>query len=78
MPQVAIFMGSKSDEAAVRPCADILDKLGITYFFTVTSAHRTPERTATLVRDRGTVVVLGIVWILPFRRVFSAVGKDEE
>lgn len=51
MPQVAIFMGSKSDEAAVRPCADILDKLGITYFFTVTSAHRTPERTATLVRD---------------------------
>jgi hypothetical protein len=24
------------------------------------------------------VVVLGIVWILPFRRVFSGVGKDEE
>lgn len=51
MTQVAIFMGSKSDEASVRPCADILEKLGISYLFTVTSAHRTPERTARLVRE---------------------------
>lgn len=51
MTQVAIFMGSKSDEAFVRPCADILEKLGISYLFTVTSAHRTPERTARLVRE---------------------------
>ncbi len=51
MPQVAIFMGSKSDEATVRPCADVLDKLGVSYMFTITSAHRTPERTARLVHE---------------------------
>lgn len=44
-------MGSISDEPMVRPCADVLDMLGIDYVFTVTSAHRTPERTATLVHD---------------------------
>ncbi len=54
MPQVAIFMGSKSDEATVRPCAEILEKLGVPFLFTITSAHRTPERTATLVRELET------------------------
>lgn len=47
--KVAVFIGSASDEATVAPCADILKKLGIPYLFTVTSAHRTPERTAELV-----------------------------
>jgi 5-(carboxyamino)imidazole ribonucleotide mutase len=51
MPQVAIFMGSKSDEGTVRPCADVLDKLGVSYTFTITSAHRTPERTARLIKE---------------------------
>lgn len=51
MPQVAIFMGSISDEEKMRPCADTLDKLGISYKFTVTSAHRTPERTEKLVDE---------------------------
>ena len=51
MTQVAIFMGSKSDEATVRPCADVLDKLGVSYTFTITSAHRTPERTARLITE---------------------------
>ncbi len=51
MPAVAIFMGSKSDEATVRPCADVLDKLGVSYTFTITSAHRTPERTARLIHE---------------------------
>jgi 5-(carboxyamino)imidazole ribonucleotide mutase len=51
MSKVAIFMGSKSDEGTVRPCADVLDKLGIPYTFTITSAHRTPERTARLIRE---------------------------
>jgi 5-(carboxyamino)imidazole ribonucleotide mutase len=51
MALVAIFMGSKSDEATVRPCAEVLDKLGVSYVFTVTSAHRTPERTARLVSE---------------------------
>lgn len=51
MSRVAIFMGSISDEEKVRPCADILDELGIDYTFTVSSAHRTPERTAKLVEE---------------------------
>lgn len=49
--QVAIFMGSKSDEATVRPCAELLAKLGIAYKFTITSAHRTPERTEKLIDE---------------------------
>lgn len=49
MVQVGIFIGSISDEETVRPCADVLKKLGITYRFTVTSAHRTPARTEALV-----------------------------
>ncbi len=47
--KVAIFMGSASDEAMVSPCTEILKSLDIPYLFTVTSAHRTPERTAELV-----------------------------
>ena len=49
MPQVAIFMGSQSDEENVKPCAALLDSLEISYVFTITSAHRTPERTEKLV-----------------------------
>jgi 5-(carboxyamino)imidazole ribonucleotide mutase len=51
MAKVAVFMGSASDEDLMKPCAEILAKLGIDYVFTVTSAHRTPERTARLVGE---------------------------
>ena len=51
MPQVAIFIGSISDEETVTPCADILKQLGISYRFTVSSAHRTPERTERLTSE---------------------------
>lgn len=51
MPQVAIFMGSISDEDKMRPCSDLLESLGIDHVFTVSSAHRTPTRTARLVAD---------------------------
>lgn len=50
-PSVAIFIGSISDEKTISPCAEVLRTLGIPYVFTVTSAHRTPERTEALVRD---------------------------
>jgi len=49
MTRVAIFIGSISDEEKVRPCADTLKSLGIDFRFTVSSAHRTPERTEALV-----------------------------
>ncbi|MDR2488657.1 MAG: 5-(carboxyamino)imidazole ribonucleotide mutase [Desulfovibrio sp.] len=51
MAQVAIFIGSISDEETVRPCAELLRKLGIRCKFTVTSAHRTPARTEALVTE---------------------------
>ncbi len=47
--RVAVFMGSASDEAMVSPCTEILKRFEIPYIFTVTSAHRTPERTAQLI-----------------------------
>lgn len=53
-PKVAIFIGSASDEPTVSPCADVLKSLGIPFLFTVTSAHRTPERTERLVRELET------------------------
>ncbi|WP_027185961.1 5-(carboxyamino)imidazole ribonucleotide mutase [Desulfovibrio inopinatus] len=51
MAKVAIFMGSISDEPIMRPCSDVLKELDIEHVFTVTSAHRTPERTEKLVSD---------------------------
>ena len=49
MPQVVILMGSKSDEDKVSPCVDVLKSLGVSCAITVSSAHRTPERTEKLV-----------------------------
>ncbi|MFO7875615.1 MAG: 5-(carboxyamino)imidazole ribonucleotide mutase [Desulfovermiculus sp.] len=51
MSQVAVFMGSISDRETMQACASVLDQLGIKYHMTVTSAHRTPERTKDLVRE---------------------------
>jgi len=51
MIKVAVFMGSASDEPLMKPCVEVLAKLGIEYLFTVTSAHRTPERTERLVAE---------------------------
>jgi len=49
--KVAIFMGSASDEAMVAPCMEVLQSLDIPAFTTVTSAHRTPERTERLITE---------------------------
>lgn len=51
MAKVAIFMGSVSDRDVMAECGKILDKLDVPYFMTVTSAHRTLERTARLVSE---------------------------
>ena len=51
MVQVAIFIGSISDEPTISPCAEILKSLGIPYRFTVSSAHRTAERTEKLIQE---------------------------
>ena len=44
-------MGSASDEERVAPCAEVLQSLGIDHTVTVSSAHRTPERTEKIIRD---------------------------
>jgi len=51
MTQVAILIGSISDKDAMLPCAEVLESLGLSIEFTVTSAHRTPERTDALIQD---------------------------
>ena len=51
MPTVAVFMGSLSDQAVMRPCVDLLERFGVSYHFTITSAHRTPKRTESLIAD---------------------------
>ncbi len=50
MTKVAIFIGSASDEKIIAPCAETLKSLGIPFLFTVSSAHRTPERTQNLIK----------------------------
>ncbi len=51
MPQVGILIGSISDEDKMKPCVETLDTLGVSYVFTVSSAHRTPERTVERIRQ---------------------------
>ena len=51
MTKVAIFIGSISDKDIMQPCSDVLKELGIPHLYTVTSAHRTPDRTEKLIRD---------------------------
>jgi len=49
--KVAVVIGSISDEVLMTPCAEVLRKLEIPFRFTVSSAHRTPERTQKLVDE---------------------------
>ena len=44
-------MGSESDWPAMQACADVLTELGVEFEARVTSAHRTPDATASLVAD---------------------------
>jgi phosphoribosylaminoimidazole carboxylase PurE protein len=50
-PKVLIVMGSDSDLSLMEEAAKILEHFNISYQMTVSSAHRTPERTVRLVRN---------------------------
>ncbi len=50
-PWVLIVMGSESDVEAMSQAAAALDELGVPYEMTVASAHRSPERTKTVVTE---------------------------
>lgn len=60
-PQVSIVMGSDSDLDIMREAAKALEDFGIAYEIDVTSAHRSPERTAEHARKaagRGIRVII--------------------
>jgi len=60
-PRVLILMGSDSDWAEMAAARDALAELGIGSDVRVSSAHRTPQRTQTLVqeaRGRGIEVII--------------------
>jgi phosphoribosylaminoimidazole carboxylase PurE protein len=49
--KVAIFLGSDSDYEVVEEALQILKKFNVPYGLEVTSAHRSPQRTAKLVKS---------------------------
>lgn len=50
-PQVLIVIGSDSDLPVMEETGKILNEFGIPFDITISSAHRSPERTAMLARD---------------------------
>src|SRR6266705_2743616 len=50
---VCIVMGSANDWSIMQGAAEILARFGIPYEVTVSSAHRAPQRTATLAQEAG-------------------------
>ena len=60
-PQVSIVMGSDSDLEIMREAGKALDGFGIAHEMDVTSAHRSPDRTADFARkaaERGIRVII--------------------
>jgi glycerol dehydrogenase-like iron-containing ADH family enzyme len=60
-PDVVIFMGSDSDWSVMARAATVLEEFGVTHEAIVSSAHRTHDRTVTLVKRftaRGTQVFI--------------------
>jgi phosphoribosylaminoimidazole carboxylase PurE protein len=60
-PKVLIVMGSDSDLPVMEEAETILQKFKIPYDITVSSAHRSPDRTIKLIQDaqkRGIQVVI--------------------
>src|SRR5450755_885251 len=60
-PRVSIVMGSDSDLDIMRESAKALEEFGIEYEIDVTSAHRSPDRTAEFARkaaSRGVRVII--------------------
>jgi 5-(carboxyamino)imidazole ribonucleotide mutase len=49
--KVAILMGSKSDEAVMKPASEVLKNFGIEYEVKILSAHRMPNKTRQFTAD---------------------------
>lgn len=50
MALIFLIMGSESDKDVVQPCIDQLASFGVSCRAFISSAHRTPERTAELIK----------------------------
>ena len=65
-PLVGIVLGSVSDKSIMDECGKILQEMQISFEITVSSAHRTPEKTrdyAMGASDRGIeVIIAGAGW----------------
>jgi len=62
-PQVAILMGSKSDDSAAEECEKYLDYFNIPFEKHVLSAHRNPKETAEFAEkaeENGFKIIIGI------------------
>lgn len=60
-PRVAVVMGSDSDQPTVQEALRLLTEFGVAYEVTVSSAHRSPDRThryAATLEERGIQVVI--------------------
>jgi 5-(carboxyamino)imidazole ribonucleotide mutase len=67
-PVVSIVMGSDSDLEVMREAGKALDGFGIAYEIDITSAHRSPARTAKYAREaaaRGIKVIIAAESTLP-------------
>lgn len=61
--KVAIFLGSESDYDVVKDAMEILREFGVPFVLEVTSAHRSPERTQTLIgslEEKGVEVFIAV------------------
>ena len=52
MAKACVIIGSASDRDKILPCLQTLEEFGIETEIFVSSAHRTPERTAAIVREQ--------------------------
>ncbi|BBG66592.1 phosphoribosylaminoimidazole carboxylase catalytic subunit [Hydrogenimonas sp.] len=58
---ISIIIGSKSDYEVMKECGKTLEKFGVPYELIISSAHRSPERTKSYIKDaesRGAVVFI--------------------
>ncbi len=75
-PRVGVIMGSDSDLPLMQEALKILDSFAIAYEVHISSAHRTPARTAQFAktaRDRGIeVIIAGAGWAAHLAGVIAA------
>ena len=60
MAQVVIIMGSATDRPTAQKAEKILEKFGIKYETYVASAHRTPDRVVTIVKEAKADVFIAL------------------